>query len=86
MRHFTLQYYAYWFINYGFPSKGIWQNLLLLDFVLLSNKASMPYYGYLFNAKTLLNERKSRHGFARQQTQKKEYRRTPTLLTLNLIL
>ena len=46
----------------------------------------MPYYGYLFNSKMLLNERKSRHGFARQQTQKKEYRRTPTLLTLNLIL
>ena len=46
----------------------------------------MPYYGYLFNSKMLLNERKSRHGFTRQQTQKKEYRRTPTLLTLNLIL
>lgn len=46
----------------------------------------MPYYGYLFNAKTLLKYLKNRHGFARQQTQKKEYRRTPTLLTLNLIL
>ena len=45
----------------------------------------MPYYGYLFNSKMLLNELKNRHDFARQQTQKKEYRCTPTLLTLNLI-